>query len=173
MFEANSIRCILHRLRVQLGVNMPAQANRKLLHDEGPDLAEIDLFEVYDVVLYLGIIDILQEYNLTKKIEHACKSLRYHPMSISAVDPQTYSKRFISFLEKVFPEQVWGGKAYSCITHRFILVSCKAVNQLSYLFYYYLVRLQISSIFHCLCVNTKWSWWAHMIIFVEKLCLLH
>ncbi|KAH7679471.1 Phosphatidylinositol-4-phosphate 5-kinase protein [Dioscorea alata] len=94
------------RLRVQLGVNMPAQANRKLLHDEGPDLAEIDLFEVYDVVLYLGIIDILQEYNLTKKIEHTCKSLRYDPMSISAVDPQTYSKRFISFLEKVFPEQV-------------------------------------------------------------------
>ncbi|KAH7650849.1 Phosphatidylinositol-4-phosphate 5-kinase protein [Dioscorea alata] len=75
------------RLRVQLEVNMHVQVNRKLLHDEGLDLAEIDLFKVYDVVLYLGIIDILQEYNLTKKIEHTCKSLRYDPMSISAVDP--------------------------------------------------------------------------------------
>lgn len=86
---------------------MPAQANRKLLHNEGgPDAAEIDLFEVYDVVLYLGIIDILQEYNMTKKIEHAYKSLQFDPLSISAVEPKLYSKRFIEFLEKVFPEQI-------------------------------------------------------------------
>ncbi|ONK65469.1 uncharacterized protein A4U43_C07F37430 [Asparagus officinalis] len=96
------------RLPVQLGVNMPAQANRKLLHDGGgsPNAAEVDLFEVYDVVLYLGIIDILQEYNMTKKIEHSCKSLKFDPMSISAVEPALYSKRFIGFLEKVFPEQI-------------------------------------------------------------------
>lgn len=95
------------RLPVQLGVNMPAQANRKILHNEGgPNEGEIDLFEVYDVVLYLGIIDILQEYNMTKKIEHAYKSLRYDPLSISAVEPKLYSKRFIEFLEKVFPEQI-------------------------------------------------------------------
>ncbi|KAL5998242.1 Phosphatidylinositol 4-phosphate 5-kinase 7 [Asimina triloba] len=87
------------RLRVQLGVNMPAQANRKLpLEDAG--LEGIDLFEVYDVVLYLGIIDILQDYNMTKKIEHAYKSLQFDPLTISAVDPKTYSTRFINFLEK-------------------------------------------------------------------------
>ncbi|XP_008802077.1 phosphatidylinositol 4-phosphate 5-kinase 1 isoform X2 [Phoenix dactylifera] len=34
------------RLRVQLGVNMPAQAHRKLLHNEVPDSAEIDHFEL-------------------------------------------------------------------------------------------------------------------------------
>ncbi|KAI0507541.1 hypothetical protein KFK09_013667 [Dendrobium nobile] len=94
------------RLRVQLGVNMPAQANQKLLHNEGPDSPEVDLFEVYDVVLYLGIIDILQEYDITKKVEHTCKSLKNDPLTISAVDPKLYSRRFISFLEKVFPEQI-------------------------------------------------------------------
>ncbi|KAG6484095.1 hypothetical protein ZIOFF_060889 [Zingiber officinale] len=91
-------------LRVQLGVNMPAQANLKLLHNCLLDSAEIDPIEVYDVVLYFGIIDILQEYNMTKKIEHACKSLKYDPLLISAIEPKTYSKRFISFLKEVFPE---------------------------------------------------------------------
>lgn len=95
------------RLRVQLGVNMPAQANRKLIEDE-VDSAEIELFEVYDVVLYMGIIDILQEYNLKKKIEHAYKSLRYDPLSISVIEPKLYAKRFISFLERVFPANAEG-----------------------------------------------------------------
>lgn len=92
-----------YRLRVQLGVNMPAQANSKLLHN-GLDSAETDPIVVYDVVLYFGIIDILQEYNMTKKLEHACKSLKYDPLLISAIKPKMYSKRFISFLKEVFPE---------------------------------------------------------------------
>ncbi|CAI9103865.1 OLC1v1002444C1 [Oldenlandia corymbosa var. corymbosa] len=90
------------RLRVQLGVNMPAQANRKLRQDES-DPAEVELFEVYDVVLYLGIIDILQEYNVRKKLEHTYKSMQSDPMSISVIEPKIYAKRFYSFLEKVFP----------------------------------------------------------------------
>lgn len=81
---------------------MPAQANRKVSQDVS-DSAEVELFEVYDVVLYLGIIDILQDYNMRKKIEHACKSVRYDPMSISVADPKFYSNRFINFLERVFP----------------------------------------------------------------------
>ncbi|KAL5562807.1 hypothetical protein UlMin_032554 [Ulmus minor] len=92
------------RLRVQLGVNMPAKANRQLLHMEEDDSTEVELFEVYDVVLYLGIIDILQEYNIRKKLEHKYKSMRFDPMSVSVVEPHLYARRFISFLEKVFPE---------------------------------------------------------------------
>ncbi|KAG4913444.1 hypothetical protein JHK86_053877 [Glycine max] len=59
--------------------------------------------EVYDVVLYLGIIDILQNYNMTKRIEHAYKSLQFDSLSISAVDPTFYSRRFLEFIQKVFP----------------------------------------------------------------------
>ncbi|KAK4378668.1 hypothetical protein RND71_000530 [Anisodus tanguticus] len=90
------------RLRVQLGVNMPAQANQKVMQDESASV-QIELFEVYDVVLYLGIIDILQDYNMKKKLEHTYKSMQFEPMSISAIEPKIYSKRFLNFLEKVFP----------------------------------------------------------------------
>ncbi|PIN23932.1 Phosphatidylinositol-4-phosphate 5-kinase [Handroanthus impetiginosus] len=92
------------RLRVQLGVNMPAQAHHKLMQVES-DSSEVELFEVYDVVLYLGIIDILQQYNIKKKIEHTCKSMKFDPLSISVVEPKIYSKRFITFLQKIFPVQ--------------------------------------------------------------------
>ncbi|WOL18959.1 phosphatidylinositol 4-phosphate 5-kinase 9 [Canna indica] len=87
------------RLQIQLGVNMPARAEHiPEDHEAG------SIHEVYDVVLYLGIIDILQEYNMTKKIEHAYKSLQFDSISISAVDPEFYSQRFLNFIQKVFPE---------------------------------------------------------------------
>jgi len=87
------------RLQIQLGVNMPARAEQIPKEDESKPFRE-----VYDVVLYLGIIDILQEYNMTKKIEHAVKSMQYDSVSISAVDPQFYSERFLKFIQTVFPE---------------------------------------------------------------------
>ncbi|PWA67410.1 phosphatidylinositol-4-phosphate 5-kinase, core [Artemisia annua] len=86
------------RLQIQLGVNMPARA--ELL----PGKKEKMFHEVYDVVLYLGIIDILQEYNITKKIEHKYKSFQFDSVSISAVDPTFYSERFLEFIRKVFPQ---------------------------------------------------------------------
>ncbi|OIW19298.1 hypothetical protein TanjilG_20423 [Lupinus angustifolius] len=60
---------------------MPAQARSKVDEDK-VDASEVELFEVYDLVLYMGIIDILQEYNMKKKIEHACKSLIFDTMTI-------------------------------------------------------------------------------------------
>ncbi|GFP85560.1 phosphatidylinositol 4-phosphate 5-kinase 9 [Phtheirospermum japonicum] len=86
------------RLQIQLGVNMPARAE----HIPGDDGTEM-FHEVYDVVLYLGIIDILQEYNMSKKIEHAYKSMQFDSLSISAVDPTFYSERFLEFIQRVFP----------------------------------------------------------------------
>lgn len=77
---------------------MPARA------DHIPRKGDTQMFlEVYDVVLYVGIIDILQEYNLRKKIEHAYKSVLFDSMSISAVEPTFYSQRFLQFIRKVFP----------------------------------------------------------------------
>ncbi|KAK7284989.1 hypothetical protein RJT34_19744 [Clitoria ternatea] len=86
------------RLQIQLGVNMPSRA------EQIPGKQDKEMFhEAYDVVLYLGIIDILQDYNMTKKIEHAYKSLQFDSLSISAVDPTFYSRRFLEFIQKVFP----------------------------------------------------------------------
>ncbi|KAL6957839.1 Phosphatidylinositol 4-phosphate 5-kinase 9 [Sarracenia purpurea var. burkii] len=86
------------RLQIQLGVNMPARAE----HIPGKEKTQM-FHEVYDVVLYLGIIDILQDYNISKKIEHAYKSIQFDSVSISAVDPTFYSRRFLEFIQKVFP----------------------------------------------------------------------
>ncbi|KAI4371323.1 hypothetical protein MLD38_019571 [Melastoma candidum] len=86
------------RLQIQLGVNMPARA------EQIPGKEDKEMYhQVYDVVLYFGIIDILQEYNISKKIEHAYKSLQFDSLSISAIDPTSYSERFRRFMLKVFP----------------------------------------------------------------------
>lgn len=93
------------RLRIQLGVNMPARADRVHKKD-GDDLkpSEGQLFgESHDVVLYFGIIDILQNYNLSKRIEHAYKACQFDSISISAVEPKLYSKRFQEFIRQIFP----------------------------------------------------------------------
>jgi hypothetical protein len=50
------------------------------------------------------IIDILQDYDISKKLEHAYKSLQADPTSISAVDPKLYSKRFRDFIHRIFIE---------------------------------------------------------------------
>jgi len=60
--------------------------------------------ELYDVILFFGIIDILQDYDITKKLEHAYKSMQCDPNSISAVDPKAYSRRFRDYIFKVFIE---------------------------------------------------------------------
>ena len=60
--------------------------------------------EYYEVVMFFGIIDILQDYDISKKLEHAYKSIQYDPTSISAVDPRQYSRRFRDFIYKVFAE---------------------------------------------------------------------
>lgn len=57
-----------------------------------------------DVILYFGIIDILQDYDIGKKIEHAYKSFQYDSTSISAVDPRQYSRRFRDFIYNAFQE---------------------------------------------------------------------
>jgi 1-phosphatidylinositol-4-phosphate 5-kinase len=90
------------RLQIQLGANMPARAERKLKKEE--EEADAASMESFDVVLCLGIIDILQEYNVSKKLEHALKSIRFDSVSISAIDPLPYSRRFQEFLQKIFPE---------------------------------------------------------------------
>ncbi|KAG8372097.1 hypothetical protein BUALT_Bualt12G0031100 [Buddleja alternifolia] len=90
---------------IKLGINMPARVERTERQNE----TELQLVgeptgEYYDVVMFFGIIDILQDYDITKKLEHAYKSIQYDPNSISAVDPKQYSRRFRDYIFKVFAE---------------------------------------------------------------------
>ncbi len=53
---------------------------------------------------YFGIIDILQEYNLRKKIEHQWKTKVQcqDKHGLSAVNPRDYAQRFGEFMETIF-----------------------------------------------------------------------
>ncbi|KAK7385105.1 hypothetical protein VNO78_30816 [Psophocarpus tetragonolobus] len=78
----------------RLGTNMPAIAER-VSKDGG---------EVSDVILCFGIVNILQDYDINKKLEHAYMSLQVDPSSISAVDAKLYAERFRYFMAKIFVE---------------------------------------------------------------------
>lgn len=97
---------------IRLGANMPARAERvsriefDQLTGSGSNNSTPSQSggEVFDVILYFGIIDILQDYDISKKLEHAYKSLQVDSTSISAVDPKLYSKRFRDFIQRIFVE---------------------------------------------------------------------
>ncbi|CAN6823018.1 unnamed protein product [Brassica oleracea] len=90
---------------IRLGTNMPARAERTMRkNDSELELVGEPTGEFYDVVMIFGIIDILQDYDISKKLEHAYKSIQYDPTSISAVDPRLYSRRFRDFIFKVFTD---------------------------------------------------------------------
>ncbi|ALC41524.1 sktl [Drosophila busckii] len=46
------------------------------------------------LLLYIGIIDILQSYRLEKKLEHTFKSILYNGDTVSVCRPSFYAKRF-------------------------------------------------------------------------------
>ncbi|XP_022966640.1 phosphatidylinositol 4-phosphate 5-kinase 5-like [Cucurbita maxima] len=90
---------------IKLGVNMPARVERTVRKSDCEfQLVGEPTGEYYDVVMFFGIIDILQDYDISKKLEHAYKSIQYDPTSISAVDPKQYSKRFRDFIFNIFAE---------------------------------------------------------------------
>ena len=77
---------------VQLGLNMSAVA---IPNDPTKGQPQ-------DVVLFFGIIDILQEYNLRKRAEHASKSIYVKREAMSSVNPTVYATRFQNFMRQVF-----------------------------------------------------------------------
>ncbi|GAB2221653.1 hypothetical protein Droror1_Dr00012838 [Drosera rotundifolia] len=89
---------------IRLGTNMPARVERATRRTDGEIQIMEPTGEFYDVVLFFGIIDILQDYDISKKLEHAYKSMHYDPTIISAVDPKLYSKRFRDFIFRIFAE---------------------------------------------------------------------
>lgn len=52
------------------------------------------------LLLYVGIIDILQSYRLKKRLEHVWKSIIYDGDSVSVHNPAFYSQRFQEFMSK-------------------------------------------------------------------------
>uniref|UniRef100_A0A0E0KDW3 1-phosphatidylinositol-4-phosphate 5-kinase n=1 Tax=Oryza punctata TaxID=4537 RepID=A0A0E0KDW3_ORYPU len=89
--------------KIKLGANMLSRAELTIRKND-TDVVGQPTGQYCDVILYFGIIDILQDYDIGKKIEHAYKSFQYDSTSISAVDPRQYSRRFKDFIYKAFQE---------------------------------------------------------------------
>jgi len=53
------------------------------------------------VLLYLGIIDILQSYRLQKRMEHTFKAIIHDGDTVSVHRPGFYAKRFLNFMADV------------------------------------------------------------------------
>jgi hypothetical protein len=51
-----------------------------------------------DKIVHVGIIDYLQTWNLSKKVENYAKTHKFSKTDISAVEPSRYRKRFVSFM---------------------------------------------------------------------------
>ncbi|KAF5573798.1 polyketide synthase [Fusarium pseudoanthophilum] len=68
------------------------------VHDKGHPGEEI---------YYLGLIDCLTNYGISKKIEHFWKGLWHDRTQISAIPPQEYGERFLRFMEgiTIVPEE--------------------------------------------------------------------
>ncbi|KAL2514676.1 1-phosphatidylinositol-4-phosphate 5-kinase [Forsythia ovata] len=91
---------------------MPASAELTVRRNGAePQLVGDPTGEYYDVILVFGIIDILQDYDISKKLEHAYKSFQYDPTSISAVDPRQYSRRFPARAYDTEARRIRGKKA--------------------------------------------------------------
>ncbi|KAL0232806.1 hypothetical protein GEMRC1_011553 [Eukaryota sp. GEM-RC1] len=73
------------------------------LRNRCKDLAESDeRLPTGNEVYFFGVIDILQKYNAKKKIESSAKSIFTRGNTISAIAPDQYARRFISFLDDIF-----------------------------------------------------------------------
>lgn len=61
--------------------------------------------EKREEVIFCGIIDILQQYNGRKKLEHLFKSMAYNSDRISIVQPSYYAKRFVQFITSLCEDE--------------------------------------------------------------------
>lgn len=58
------------------------------------DAADLPLQEVY----FIGVIDVLQDYNMKKQLAHGWKSMSVEEERLSTVEPSLYASRFLSFV---------------------------------------------------------------------------
>lgn len=108
--EASNVRRAVARSdpkrMLDAGVSLPADGPEDRRHflfyqDEGGMRATDEQNQPLDMVYYFGVIDICTPYNMSKRVEHAWKSVTENSATISCVDPATYGQRFFNFLQSV------------------------------------------------------------------------
>ncbi|TYZ57796.1 hypothetical protein PybrP1_012034 [[Pythium] brassicae (nom. inval.)] len=78
----------------------PAHSESLFCRDEGGIYGRDRFGRKNGFVYFLGVIDILQQYNTRKIAETFFKGIRHNRKQISSVNPTFYGDRFIEFMEK-------------------------------------------------------------------------
>jgi 1-phosphatidylinositol-4-phosphate 5-kinase len=83
--------------------NHPAYGHTINAADQSVEMLELSSMGSVPETYFIGIIDILQEYNWKKKTEHFLKTrvLCANPHAISAVNQQEYAERFKLFMKDI------------------------------------------------------------------------
>ena len=50
---------------------------------------------------FLGIIDILQEFNTQKALESAYKTILFNKNAVSAIESKGYNDRFVAYMQQI------------------------------------------------------------------------
>uniref|UniRef100_A0A3P8W0L5 PIPK domain-containing protein n=1 Tax=Cynoglossus semilaevis TaxID=244447 RepID=A0A3P8W0L5_CYNSE len=67
------------------------------------------------LLVYIGIIDILQSYGIVKKLEHGWKALLHNKSKVSVNKPDFYAERFQKFMSNTIFRKI---KNTACRKHR-------------------------------------------------------
>lgn len=67
------------------------------------------------LLLFLGLIDILQSYRLNKKLEHTFKAIIHDGDTVSVHRPGFYAERFMNFMTKTVFKKIPSRKFLSCL----------------------------------------------------------
>lgn len=89
--------------KAALGVAMSAvSVHGRALDKAHPTKSPLDdPHEPHDVILHMGIIDVLQEYTTSKSLETTMMTMM-GKQSFSSVDPAAYAKRFLRLMDRLF-----------------------------------------------------------------------
>ncbi|CAG5096781.1 Similar to Pip5k1a: Phosphatidylinositol 4-phosphate 5-kinase type-1 alpha (Mus musculus) [Cotesia congregata] len=81
------------------------------------------------LLLFIGIIDILQSYRLKKKLEHTWKSMIHDGDTVSVHRPGFYAQRFQDFMAKTVFKKIPSRKYYPNQPLLINLTSMRALNK--------------------------------------------
>nr|CAI5842525.1 unnamed protein product [Callosobruchus analis] len=81
------------------------------------------------LLLFIGIIDILQSYRLRKKLEHTWKSMIHDGDTVSVHRPSFYAQRFLKFMSQTVFKKIPSRKCYSFFLISVVLIiQCKVLT---------------------------------------------
>ncbi|XP_028836725.1 phosphatidylinositol-4-phosphate 5-kinase, type I, beta a isoform X2 [Denticeps clupeoides] len=82
-----------------------------------------------NLLIFLGIIDILQSYRFIKKVEHSWKALVHDGDTVSVHRPNFYAERFLKFMGTTVFKKINSGRGVSSRKKRYSIQPLRSTSQ--------------------------------------------